>query len=67
MEKGRRQLVQLFFDLADLIDQVITVMAVCCSGILLKLRVGLKGREMFGCKESVDFSFQELHPVCQNL
>ena len=66
MEEGGRQLVQLFFDLADLVDQLITVMAACFSGILL-LGVGLRGREMFGCKESGDFSFQELHPVCQNL
>ena len=66
MEEVRRQMVQLFFDLADLVDQLITVMAVCGSGILL-LRVELRGREMFGCKKSVDFSFQELQPVCQNL
>ena len=57
MEEGRGQLDQPFFDLVDIGDQSVTMVAVSCGGILLWLRVGLSGREMFGCKESVDFRF----------
>ena len=57
MEEGRGQLDQLVFDLVDIGDQSVTMVAVCCGGILLWLRVGLRGREMFGSKESVDFRF----------
>ena len=57
VEEGRGQLDQPFFDLVDIGDQSVTMVAVSCGGILLWLRVGLSGREMFGCKESVDFRF----------
>ena len=57
MEERRGQLEQLFFDLANFGDQSATMMAVCCGGVLLWLGVGRRGREMFGCKESVHFSF----------
>ena len=65
VEEGRGQKMQLLFDQSDLSDQLATVVAVYGGGCLLWLLGGLVTREMFSCKESVDFGFQEPHSFCQ--
>ena len=56
-EDRRRELFQMFFNLADLSDQSITMVADCCGGVFLGLRVGRRGGEMLLCEKCVDFSF----------
>ena len=65
VEEGRGQKLQLLFDQSDLSDQLATVVAVYCGGSLLWLLGRLVTREVFSCKESVDFGFQEPHSFCQ--
>ena len=57
LEDGIGQFLQLLLDLADIRDKLKTMLAVCSGRSLVGLSSGLGAREVFGCKESVDFIF----------
>ena len=63
MGERYRQLVYLFLDQGDLIDQEATVVAVVGGISMLELRV----REKLCCKDSVNFGFEQLNSISQNM